>query len=266
MPFLNEHFARVRRTLLDKGDEAKLAQHAGIMGTARELIVSEFLRAAFPSTCNFMTGEIIDTHDGRSGQVDIIIVPAFAPRFVLAGHSGIALAEGTIAAIEVKSTLTTSSPDSESALSSALSTVRKIKERQVECEPWPWVANKGGSIVSLSSIPASIIAFKGPPHSNLENALATFSDRFGVDSLPNTITVLEQDYTLIRNDDWYFSKKGKEPSQKLYVAMPDTGACLADVFNYLMMCVQSWTFCSPFTPLSSYLSPVPTPRSERRNI
>lgn len=145
-----------------------------MVGTARELVISEFLQAAFPSTCDFISGEIIDSHNGRSGQVDALIIPAFAPRFLLAGRGGIALAEGVIAAIKVKSNLTTSSPDSDSTLASALSTLRKVKERRVECEPWPWVSNKGGTIVKLDSIPASIIAFNGPSHASLEKSLAAF--------------------------------------------------------------------------------------------
>lgn len=253
MAFLNDHFARVQRSLLDKGEEARLAEHPTLIGMARELIVSEFLKAALPNNTSFINGEIIDSLGGRSGQVDVIIVPAFAPRFILGGDSGIALADGVIGTLEVKSSIAASSPDTDSQLTKAMATVRKIKERHVSCTPWPWVANKGAIEVKLTSIPSSIVAFRGPEQVSLQSALQSFADRFGTESLPNTVSVIDKGYTLVRDDDWYFTKLGPLSTAKLYVAKDDTGACLADLFNYLMMCIQAWSFRSPFTPLSSYL-------------
>lgn len=253
MAFLNDHFARVERSLLDKSDEARLAEHPTLIGLARELIVSEFLSAALPNNTSFINGEIIDCLGGRSGQVDVIIIPAFSPRFILGGNSGIALADGVIGTLEVKSSIAASSPDTDSQLTRAMATVRKIKERHVACTPWPWVASKDGVEVKLTSIPSSIVAFRGQEQCALQSSLHAFAERFGTATLPNSISVIDKGYTLIREDDWYFTKLDSLSNPSLYVAKVDSGACLADLFNYLMMCIQAWSFRSPFTPLSSYL-------------
>ncbi len=256
MAFLNEHFNRVRRTILEKGYEVRLAEHATVVGTARELVVSEFLRAALPNNVAYLSGEIIDSVGGRSGQTDILLVPAHAPRFVLGGNTGVVLADGLIACIEVKSSIAASSPNTDASLPKAMGTVRMVKNQQVRCTPWPWEARNGlGNIVRLNSIPASIVAFQGPEIESLLAALRLYADRYGQDSLPDSITVLDRDYTLIRENGWYFNNIAAE---QLYRRIPDEGACLADLFNYLMKCVQAWTFRAPFTPLSDYLTDPPT--------
>lgn len=67
MAFLNDHFARVQRSFLDKGEDARLAEHPTLIGMAREFIVSEFLKVALPNNTSFINGEIIDSIEGRSG-------------------------------------------------------------------------------------------------------------------------------------------------------------------------------------------------------
>lgn len=219
MAFLSDHFARVQRTLLDKGDEAQLAQHPTVVGGARELIVSEFLKAALPNNCAFMTGELIDSLGGRSGQIDVLIIPSLAPRFVLAGDSGIVLADGVIAAIEVKSSIAASRPGTRSQLESAMSTIRRVKERKVICEPWPWeVRSSNGELVRLDSIPASIVAFRGPTQSALLEVMEAYGTSYGVTTLPNSITVLDPGYTLIRDDGWYFTKRNDSPGAQLFAS------------------------------------------------
>lgn len=113
--------------------------------------------------------------------------------------------------------------------------------------------HKAGHIVKLTSIPASIIAFRGPEQAALSGILESYASQYGTETLPNTVSVLDKGYTLVRDDDWYFSKKGKLPGSPHYAAMADEGACLADLFYYLMLCIQAWSYRSPSTPLASYL-------------
>lgn len=116
-----------------------------------------------------------------------------------------------------------------------------------------WVANAGGVEAKLTSIPSSIVPFRGPEQSALQTSLQAFADRFGTATLPNSVSLIEKGYTLIRDVDWCFTKFGSLAQPSHDVAKDDAGACLADLFNYFVMCIQSRAFRSPFTPLSSYL-------------
>jgi len=256
MPILREHFERVRQTLLAKADGVQLAKHKTLRGTARELIVTDFLDANLPSACDYVTGEIIDAADGRSGPLDVIIVPSTAPRFALAGHSAIVLADATIAAMEVKSNLTTSGPDKDSALTEAMNATTQIKARKISCDTWPWTSRRArdGTPLRLPNIPVSIVAFDGPELPALMRHLHAWEARLGsADMMPNTITVLRRDYTLLMNDGWSLVPKHVPPTESLYAYVQQPGASVADLFFFLMQVMQAWLHHHPATPLGSYL-------------
>lgn len=74
-------------------------------GWEREAFLKLFLREAFTERAGFGTGDIVDSHGNASGQVDIIVESGrlFAARGF--GGTGVHIAEGVAAAIEVKSDL-----------------------------------------------------------------------------------------------------------------------------------------------------------------
>jgi hypothetical protein len=85
-------------------------KHSGNLGSAREYFIGEILNRFLPGSVVVGSGEIIDGKE-RSGQQDIIIYRSDFP--VLAGFDSVNtyLIEGVIATIEVKSDLTTGSPN-----------------------------------------------------------------------------------------------------------------------------------------------------------
>ncbi|WP_146747999.1 DUF6602 domain-containing protein [Achromobacter sp. HZ01] len=91
-------------------------------GHERELFVNTFLSQIFPPNYRFGSGDIIDGHTKKSGQVDIVIEYANFMSFpYLFGGPRLYLAEGVAAAIETKSNLG-------GQWDEALATATKIKE------------------------------------------------------------------------------------------------------------------------------------------
>ncbi len=251
---LASHFDRVRASLLAKADEAGIARHGTLKGTARELLLADFLSANLPRGFDFVTGEIITPDDQRSGQVDVLIIPDYVPRFELCGRVCLACVHGVAAALEVKSTLTTSAADKRSELTKALDTVVGIKRLSIEprLDPWPWSATHAGSKepVTLPNIPVSIVAFDGPERETLISHLAFLENTGGRQLLPNTVTCLRRNYTICLNNGWLTTG---DSGGQLYVEWKNPGSCLGDLFDHLMKVLQAWQHHHPATPLSSYL-------------
>jgi hypothetical protein len=93
----------IRRSLMCFYEAGKNASSA-TKGREREILVEGFLSQAFPPPFRFGTGDIIDTANNRSGQVDIVVEYPFLPSIPThPGSPRLYLAEGVAAAIEVKS-------------------------------------------------------------------------------------------------------------------------------------------------------------------
>jgi hypothetical protein len=91
-------------------------------GHERELFINTFLSQIFPPNYRFGSGDIIDGHNEKSGQVDIVIEYSNFMSFpYLFGGPRLYLAEGVAAAIETKSNLC-------GQWEEALATAAKIKE------------------------------------------------------------------------------------------------------------------------------------------
>lgn len=252
--FLNNHFERVRVSIMAKAKEIGVANHGTLLGSARELLVSEFLESNLPRGFDFTTGEIVGPGGARSGQIDILVIPKTAPKLSLGGNFCLGLVHATAAALEIKSTLTTADLDKSSELRNALRTTESIRSIPIEpaLDPWPWAANKGGSLVTLEHIPVSIVAFDGPELETLYRHLVSWHAQGK--SLPNTVTCINRNYTLYRNDDWsYPENAGGSNGRPLYNRIKGDGVnCLRELFDFLMKCLQAWAYTQPRTPLTAY--------------
>lgn len=133
--------------------------------------------------------------------------------------------------------------------------IGKVKTLPIEdLDPWPWSAqHKGGGSVKLNSIPMGIMAFGGPPVETLLKHMHEWNETIGNGRLPNSITCLAQNYTLLQNDGWLFLGKTHTEGGGLYINDPATGGCLSTLFDHLMKIMQAWTYAQPRTPLSKYL-------------
>ncbi|WP_162930046.1 DUF6602 domain-containing protein [Pseudophaeobacter sp. EL27] len=246
--FLNNHFKALRQNLLSKSGLAHSGRNSTLIGSVRELVITEFFEGNLPKGFDYNTGEIVDPKDVRSGQIDILIVPNNAPRLSLGERYAISLAHGVAATFEVKSDLNTKH------LKEALQSTNKVKRLSIskgDLYPWPWSAEtNSGKELWIQDIPNSIISFKSCTEKHLLKKLKEHADNGG--ELPDTITCLELDFTLVRNNGWLAQKDGDD----LYISSHDGifkgAAPLLIVFDYYMKVLQAWDYAKPRTPLLKY--------------
>jgi hypothetical protein len=227
-----------------------LAEHGDVLGAAREGFVRIFLQETLPSAVDYKTGQILDSMDRRSGQIDVLLQSVNSPRLTLFGDVQVSLADCVIGAIEVKSDLTTAGWDNSSHLRSALQSSQKVKQLA-------WIekttAEIGGHNVELPSIPFFIVAYKGPGLELLQDRLKDFGDHFHVsldEYAPDVVIVLEHNYYLLRNNGWGEPKEGEDQ----YITGDDPP--LFKLFNYLSNLIECRNTWHSFTPFEQYANPL----------
>jgi len=93
------------KALLAQSDKARLLQHRGLAGSARETYVNEFLRRMLPESLGLGTGEIFDRSGTRSRQMDVIVYDRGFPIPQIDNRLSLFPIESVVAAIEVKPNL-----------------------------------------------------------------------------------------------------------------------------------------------------------------
>ena len=184
MKLLLEHLKNNREALMKCSDSIGIAAHSVVLGTAREGLISNFIKQNLPEYISYHTGEVFDSNDQRSGQIDIVLHPITSPKINLHNAINIFPAETVLAAIEVKSNLTTGKKTG--ALSEALSSCARLKELSIIDR-----SIDRSSITDHQRIPFIIFAYKGPTlktlKKHLENGIGNIRSK--VD--PNVKTISE---------------------------------------------------------------------------
>ena len=162
---LSEHFGKIKKKLLQYSEHFDIANHGDIKGYGREALANEFLRQHLPDSIEYLTGEIFDQFDKRSGQVDIILQSKSFPKVPLLGNTQLVYSDAVMAAIEVKSTLT------KQHLYATFEQFRKIKALSRQA-----VIKGGGLLSDLDKTPCIIFAFKGPSHKKLIEHVNKYAD------------------------------------------------------------------------------------------
>jgi len=125
---LKQYYCKVGRVLRGEADVASIFPNAGDIGTSREGIYAEILKAHIPSSCNVGFGGVLFNKDGdTSKQLDILITGDSCIRFDLLakyGRKTFACIEGCIGVVAVKSTL------NKRSLFSALENIASIPEKE----------------------------------------------------------------------------------------------------------------------------------------
>jgi hypothetical protein len=245
MRLIVQHLRNVASTLREYAAQAGLANHGDNIGGAREGVASFFLSQNLPASVDFVTGEVFDSNDERSGQIDLIIYPKTSPRLNLHGVINLVLSDSVIAAIEVKSTLTTASLGVSCHLWSALDSCVAVK-RLKRLHPI-----KGNS--ELKTTPFLIFAFDGPTQETLEAKIHDYRlhHQLPIDLMPDMITVLSKDYYLVQNNGWHFSKV--ENSRVFYSSNSQPEATLTGMYAYLTKLIEAMGQWPRPTPFSQYL-------------
>jgi hypothetical protein len=240
---LSEHFGKIKRKLLEYSSHFDIADHGDIKGYGREALVQEFLSTHLPDQVEYLTGEILDPDDGRSGQVDVILQSKRHPKIPLLGNLHLVFVDSVIAAIEVKSSLTTQH------LTAALDQFRKIKALRrsvvLEC---------GLQAEKLTTIPCVIFAFKGPQRETLIKTINAYAKkhRLSLNAFcPDMVVVLAGDYYICRNDGWQFPVVPLESAYfRDWAGLPHEN--LVGSYNYLNNLIQSYLSDSPKIDIGQY--------------
>ena len=117
---LKNYYQAVGGVLRGEAAVASIFPNATDVGTERERVYAEFLKAHLPPNCNVLFGGFLFGFDGKeSKQIDLIVTFASCPQFnFTAGLPGqgksFACIEGTLAVVSLKSNLT--SPELQHAL------------------------------------------------------------------------------------------------------------------------------------------------------
>ncbi len=86
-------------------DSSAALTHGASLGSIREQTIRDFLEGHLPALVTVVSGQIFDSSDARSTQQDIILVLKSVPRLPFASGIDLVYADGVVATIEVKSSL-----------------------------------------------------------------------------------------------------------------------------------------------------------------
>ncbi len=231
---LSTHFARVKSKLIEFSRHFEIADHGDIKGFGREALVDEFLQTHLPDQIEFLTGEILDKNDARSGQVDIILQSKMFPKIPLLGRTHLVFSDAVMAAIEVKSDL------NKAHLLTTLKQFQKIKglERNT-------VIRGGQKQHELKKTPCVIFAFKGMSLQKLGSHIDDFAKTESVswaDFAPDLVVVLKGNYYFCRNDGWIVPINNAEETHRSWKgsANKDADEDLVGIYSYLYNITQSF--------------------------
>ncbi|WP_455911014.1 DUF6602 domain-containing protein [Pseudomonas putida] len=86
-------------------------KHNGTAGSVRERLIQDFLISHLPEMTTVVSGMIVDSHDQRSKQQDIVLMLKSMPRLPFASGHDLIFQEGTVATIEIKTDISPSTLD-----------------------------------------------------------------------------------------------------------------------------------------------------------
>lgn len=242
MKLLIEHLKCNREALLKYSDLIGSANHSVNLGSARESLISNFLKQNLPEFISYHSGEIFDKYDNRSGQIDIVLHPITSPKINLHNSISIFPAEAVLSAIEIKSNLTTGKTTG--SLKEALESCKKLKELKISRS-----ISDDSPIVDINKVSFIIFAFKGPTLETLKKHLSNVSNN---QDLPDLILILDRGYCLVKNKSFYKNQN----SIDAFDIEEDEEKILIHLFNYILRVVEYWfAYPSKHTmPIDDYIN------------
>ena len=141
-----------KQLLLDFGASKEFG-HAGIKGEERSEALGDFLRSRLPPAFGVASGEVVDSGDRRTGQVDLIIYDQTVTKPIHAGRKNeLYPCEAAYALVEVKSLLTRTELEKCVSAAQKLRKLKPFKERFVD-------ARRGGAEIEGKSHRCMYIVF-----------------------------------------------------------------------------------------------------------
>ena len=255
MKKLRKHLDNLCETLSKYYDLTSISSHSGNIGFSRELISKHFLSINLPSSVVFSGGEIFDSDDNISGQIDLIIYPRSAPSLNIAEGINLIPVDAVLAVIECKSNLTTGSMEEGSShLKLSLDACKKVKLLKRINHIGAGVPGEivEGNLTAHTNTPYMIFAFDGPEEKTLREKLYDYQkvNNLSLEMMPEVITVLSKGYYLVQNNGWYIRKV----SENVHWSKPsEDGMTLVGMYMYLMKIIESHGMSNKALPMTKYL-------------
>jgi len=249
---LNIHLEHTLSVLKKQSEALNIAKHSKTIGDAREAIISNFLKKNLPSFVDYHDGELFDSENKRSGQIDIILHPITSPKINLVDGVNMFPIETVLAGIEVKSKLTTGKTGS---FFKALNSCKKAKILNKINRPIDF------NDIELSTIPFIIFAFNGPKKETVISSLKNYIElnenksTYIYKYLPDMIVVLDgknETYVIYKTKNWIYAGQNFEDIFKYY----DEGVKLLAPFKLLNSLVELWScnIVNNRMPINDYAS------------
>jgi len=194
---LKGYYVNIVGLLRDGVGASRIFPNSGDIGSSRERIYAQFLKAHLPPSCNVQFGGFLFDQDGKeSKQIDIMVTDGSALQFKLPvngeGGKSFACIDGTLAVVSIKSTL-----DSAQLADSLLNISSIPDKRPLSTERVPFILN----IPSFDDWPFKIVyASNGMQLETTMKALEDFYEKqtdIPLHKRPNLIHVLGK-YSVVR--------------------------------------------------------------------
>lgn len=269
MKLIQRHIANSTGSLISAFNVSSLTTHGGSKGSAREVVVTEFLKANLPSNLDFTTGQIFDSRDNLSGQVDIIIYHKHSLKLNFGKDQDMVPVDSVLASIECKSSLTTGSmTEGSSSLKTTLDSCVKSKslfrinpvgiddgylmERNLPAHVRNIAEQVTGMCPSMEKTPFIVFTFKGPEEATLRDSLFQYMDGHNVelDSMPDIIAVLDKGYYLLKNNGFFIKKV---PGNVHYSTGDRESSALMGLYVCLVKIAESQRISRNLFPMQAYL-------------
>ncbi|NOI60513.1 DUF6602 domain-containing protein [Vibrio coralliilyticus] len=235
-PVISKHFQLVSQKLLASSRMFEVADHNDIKGYGRESLAKDFLSSHLPNMIDFFTGEILDSEDNRSSQIDLILYGSHCPKLPLIDDFHLAFVDAVLAAIEVKSNLDSKQMQSCMKASERLKRLKRYEYIMGRNDTYDQYSQlkAASEIVShldrngidlklkpelrqsnLEHTPYIVFAYKGATKETLVKNIENYArETDQVDYSfelhgPELIINLEQGFYIYKNNDWLWPRQSE---------------------------------------------------------
>lgn len=269
MKLIQKHLKHYETSLASNFTLSSITTHGSSKGSAREIVIKDFLNTNLPSNLDITSGQIFDSKDNISSQVDIIIYSKHSLKLNFGKEQDMVPIDSTLALIECKSSLKTGSmTDGNINLKTTLDACVKSKglirinpigiddgyltQGNIPDVLRQLVEKETGMCATMKKTPFLIFAFDGPKESALRESLYEYMMEYnvGLDDMPDLITVLNKGYYLVKNNGFLIRKA---PRNVHYSAGVKESGALLGFYLYLVKIAESQKLSKNFFPLQQYL-------------
>lgn len=269
MKLIQKHLNNYTASLSSAFDLSSITTNGSSKGSAREIIVRDFLNANLPSNLDITSGQVFDSQDNLSNQIDIIIYSKHSLKLCFDKDQNMVPVDSVLALIECKSSLKTGSmTEGTSSLKTTLDACVRSKglvrinpiglddgyfmQGNIPHHLGELAEEITGMCVTMRKTPFLLFSFQGPEESTLRDSLFKYmtENNIDLDDMPDLITVLDRGYYLVKNNGFFIRKI---PGKVHYSRGASESSALLGFYIYLVRIAESQKLSKNFFPLENYL-------------